>query len=75
VNYRYGVYKVFLVSGNRVSERQIRPAGQTEDERGRRFEVAEGLKPGDRVAVAISGDLHDGATVEEKSEAGTPALK
>lgn len=75
VNYRYGVYKVFLVSGNHVSERQIRPAGQTDDERGRRFEVAEGLKPGDRVAVAISGDLHDGATVEEKAEAGTPALK
>src|SRR5882762_9291456 len=46
VNYRYGVYKVFLLNGNRVSERQIRPAGQTEDERGRRFEVAEGLKPG-----------------------------
>ena len=75
VNYRYGVYKVFLVNGNRVSERQIRPAGQTEDARGRRFEVAEGLKPGDRVAVAISGDLHDGATVEEKAEAGTPGLK
>jgi RND family efflux transporter MFP subunit len=75
VNYRYGVYKVFLVNGNHVSERQIRPAGQTEDERGRRFEVAEGLKPGDRVAVAISGDLHDGATVEEKSDAGTPGLK
>src|SRR5229473_1203511 len=75
VNYRYGVYKVFLLSGNRVSERQIRPAGQTEDERGRRFEVAEGLKPGDRVAVAISGDLHDGATVEEKGEAAAPALK
>jgi RND family efflux transporter MFP subunit len=75
VNYRYGVYKVFLVSGNRVSEHQIRPAGQTEDARGRRFEVAEGLKPGDRVAVAISGDLHDGATVEEKSDAGTPGLK
>ena len=75
VNYRYGVYKVFLLNGNRVSERQIRPAGQTEDQRGRRFEVAEGLKPGDRVAVAISGDLHDGATVEEKPDAGVPALK
>jgi RND family efflux transporter MFP subunit len=74
VNYRYGVYKVFLVNGNRVSERLIRPAGQTEDERGRRFEVAEGLKPGDRVAVAVSGDLHDGATVTEKDDA-TPALK
>lgn len=74
VNYRYGVYKVFLVNGNRVSERQIRPAGQTEDDRGRRFEVAEGLKPGDRVAVAVSGDLHDGATVTEREDA-TPALK
>lgn len=75
VNYRYGVYKVFLLNGNRVSEKQIRPAGQTEDEHGRRFEVAEGLKPGDRVAVAISGELHDGATVLEQSEGSTPAAK
>ena len=75
VNYRYGVYKVFLLNGNRVSEHQIRPAGQTEDQRGRRFEVAEGLKPGDRVAVAVSGDLHDGATVQEQAEGNTPALK
>jgi multidrug efflux pump subunit AcrA (membrane-fusion protein) len=75
VNYRYGVYKVFLLNGNRVTERQIRPAGQTEDEHGRRFEVAEGLKPGDRVAVAISGDLHEGSVVQEQSEGTTPAAK
>lgn len=75
VNYRYGVYKVFLVNGNRVLEHQIRPAGQTEDERGRRFEVAEGLKPGDRVAVAITGDLHDGAVVREQAEGTTPAAR
>jgi len=75
VNYRYGVYKVFLVNGNRVTERQIRPAGQTEDEHGRRFEVAEGLKSGDRVAVAISGDLHDGAVVREQADGNTPAAK
>ena len=78
VNYRYGVYKVFLLNGNRVSERQIRPAGQTEDEHGRRFEVAEGLKPGDRVAVAVSGELHDGAIVQEQGEGNTgntPAMK
>jgi RND family efflux transporter MFP subunit len=78
VNYRYGVYKVFLLNGNRVSERQIRPAGQTEDERGRRFEVAAGLKPGDRVAVAVSGELHDGAIVQEQAEGNTgttPAMK
>jgi membrane fusion protein (multidrug efflux system) len=76
VNYRYGVYKVFLVNGNHVSEHQIRPAGQTEDdEHGRRFEIAEGLKPGDRVAVAISGDLHEGSIVREQAEGSTPAAK
>jgi multidrug efflux pump subunit AcrA (membrane-fusion protein) len=64
-----------LLNGNRVSEHQISPAGQTEDEHGRRFEVAAGLKPGDRVAVAISGDLHDGAVVREQAELNTPAAK
>src|SRR5256886_17324920 len=68
VNYRYGVYKVFLLQGDRVSEHQIRPAGQTEDHRGRRFEIAEGLKPGDRVAVAISGDLQNGSTVRDQPQ-------
>jgi len=73
VNYRYGVYKVFLLHGNQVSERQIHPAGQTEDQRGRRFEIAEGLKPGDRVAVAVSGELQDGATVREQPEGSAVA--
>jgi RND family efflux transporter MFP subunit len=72
VNYRYGVYKVFLVQGDRVSERQIRPAGQTEDDRGRRFEIAEGLKAGDRVAAPVSGELHDGEVVREQAEGATP---
>ena len=72
VNYRYGVYKVFVVTGNRVSEKQIRPAGQTEDQR---FEVAEGLKVGDRVAVPISGDLHDGDTIQDQPVGAAPAAK
>jgi RND family efflux transporter MFP subunit len=75
VNYRYGVYKVFLVKENRVAEKQIRPAGQTEDQQGQRFEVAEGLTPGDRVAAPISGELHDGDTVQEQPEAASPAAK
>ena len=75
VTYRYGVYKVFLLNGNRVAERQIRPTGETEDEHGRRIEVSEGLKPGDRVAIAISGDLHDGSEVREQAEASTPTTK
>jgi membrane fusion protein (multidrug efflux system) len=75
VNYRYGVYKVFLLVGNRVSEHQIRPAGQSEDERGRRFEVAEGLKAGDRVAVAASGELHDGDLVQESADTSRPVAQ
>jgi RND family efflux transporter MFP subunit len=75
VNYRYGVYKAFLLNGDRVSERQIRPAGQTEDEKGRRFEVAEGLKPGDRVAAPASGELHDGDTVQEQAGTSPPAAQ
>ena len=71
VNYRYGVYKVFLLNGSRVTERQIRPAGQTQDDKGWRFEIAEGLNPGDRVAAALSGELHDGDAVQEST--ATPA--
>ena len=66
VNYRYGVYKVFMLKGDKVSEKQILPAGQTDDQQGARFEVAEGLKPGDRVAAPLSGDLHDGDAVQEQ---------
>src|SRR5260370_32341217 len=45
VNYRYGVYKVFLLNGNRVTERQIRPPAQTEHEHRRMFDSASTLKP------------------------------
>jgi len=73
VNYRYGVYKVFVLNGNRVSERQIRPAGQNQDEKGWRFEIAEGLNPGDRVAAAVSGELHDGDSVTVSADKTKPS--
>jgi hypothetical protein len=66
------VYKVFLVNGDRVNEREIKPAGQSEDDKGRRFEVAEGLKAGDRVAAAASGELHDGDRIQESGEMAEP---
>jgi len=75
VNYRYGVYKVFVVNEGSVSERRIRPAGQTEDERGRRFEVAEGLKSGDHVAAAVSGELREGDRVQEAGNASSPVAR
>ena len=64
VSYRYGVYKVFVMNGSQVHERQIKPARVAEDEHGRRFEIAEGLSSNDRVAAAVSGELHDGDTVK-----------
>jgi RND family efflux transporter MFP subunit len=62
VNYRYGVYKVFLVNGDRAEEREIKPGQQQES----RVEILEGLRAGDRVAVAVSGQLSSGDMVREQ---------
>ncbi len=59
VNYRYGVYKVYVLNGPRVAERPIKPGTQQDA----RVEVLEGLRAGERVAVAVEGELRDGATV------------
>jgi multidrug efflux pump subunit AcrA (membrane-fusion protein) len=59
VTYRYGVYKVYVVNGSRVAERQIKPGAQQNS----RVEILEGLRAGEQVAVAVQGDLRDGASV------------
>ncbi len=69
VNYRYGVYKVFVLNGPRVAERQIKPGAQ----QGRRVEVLEGLRAGEHVAVPLEGELRDGAAVRE--EASQPGAR
>ncbi len=63
VNYRYGVYKVFVQNGTRVAERAIKPGAQ----QNQRIEVLEGLRAGERVAVALDGELRDGATIREQA--------
>lgn len=63
VNYRYGVYKVFLVNGTRVNERAIKPGTQLNQ----RIEVLEGLRVGDRVAVGVQGELRDGAAIRAEN--------
>lgn len=60
-NYRYGVYKVFLVNGTKVQEREVKTGAQM----GGRIEILGGLKPGDVVAVATQGELRDGATIQK----------
>jgi len=63
VNYRYGVYKVFFVIGDKVEEREIKPGQQQE----RRIEILQGLRAGDRVAVPVRGQLSNGDTVREQT--------
>lgn len=59
--YRYGVYKVFLVEGDKVKEREIKTGAQMSG----RIEILEGLKPGDVVAIAQQGELRDGAPIRK----------
>jgi RND family efflux transporter MFP subunit len=63
LNYRYGVYRVYVMAGTQVKERQIKPGAQ----QGSRVEVLEGLQLGERLAVPLQGDLRDGAMVHEQS--------
>jgi len=59
--YLYGVYKVFVIEGNTLKEKEVKIGERYGDE----VEITEGLKPGERIAVAAKGqDLKDGATVE-----------
>jgi len=60
VVYRYGTYTVYVLTGDKISEREVKLGEQTSSQ----VEVLEGLKPGERVAVALQGELFDGATVK-----------
>lgn len=59
--YLYGVYKVFVIEGNTLKEKEVRIGERYGDE----VEITEGLTSGERIALAAKGqDLKDGATVE-----------
>jgi len=59
--YVYGVYKVFVIDGNTLKEREVKIGERTGDE----VEIVEGLSAGERVALAAKGqDLKEGAIVE-----------
>jgi RND family efflux transporter MFP subunit len=67
VTYSFGTYKVYVVDGGHVTERAIKPGAQTETAQGMRMEVVEGLKAGDRLAVAPANvALYDGAPIHEQ---------
>jgi len=63
VSYRYGVYKVFVLQGSTVEERNVQVGAHHDSQ----LTILSGLALGDRVAVAVKGDLHAGAAVRESS--------
>lgn len=59
--YVYGVYKVFVIDGNTVKEKEVKIGERS----GTEVEILEGLAQGDRIAVATKGqELKEGAIVE-----------
>jgi RND family efflux transporter MFP subunit len=63
VSYRYGVYKVFVLKGSTVEERNVQVGAHHDSQ----LEILSGLALGERVAVPLKGDLHAGAAVKESA--------
>jgi len=59
LQYRYGVNRVFVIEGDKLSARELKVG----DRIGDRIEVASGLKAGDRVALTDVDKLVDGMKV------------
>jgi len=62
LQYRYGVNRVFVISGDRLAMREL----QVGERLGDRIEIASGVKEGDRVAITDVETLTDGALVAVK---------
>jgi len=59
--YVYGVYKVFVIDGNTVKEREVKIGEHSSDG----VEVVEGLTQGERIAIATKGqELKEGAIID-----------
>ena len=62
MQYRYGVNRVFLVDGDKLSARELKVG----DRLGERIEIISGVKAGDRVAATDVDKLADGLKVSVK---------
>lgn len=59
--YVYGVYKVFVIEGDTLREKEVKIGERAGDD----VEIVEGINEGERVALPTKGaELKDGATVE-----------
>jgi membrane fusion protein (multidrug efflux system) len=63
MSYAYGIYKVYVVNGSKVRETEVKIGDQT----GEDVEILEGVKEGDRLALAAEGQelaLKDGLSIK-----------
>ncbi len=63
MSYAYGIYKVYVVNGNKVKETEVKMGDQS----GEDVEILEGVQEGDRLAIAPEGQelaLKDGLSVK-----------
>ena len=59
--YLFGAYKVFVVQGKTLKEREVKLGDRFSD----RFEIIEGLQPDEKIAVSATGQtLKDGMEIE-----------
>jgi len=59
--YVYGVYKIFVIEGNTLKEKEVKLGERSGDD----VEITDGLREGERIALPAKGqELKDGATVE-----------
>jgi RND family efflux transporter MFP subunit len=59
--YVYGIYKVFVIEENTIKEREVKIGERSDDG----VEIVEGLKNGERIAIATKGqELKEGSIVE-----------
>jgi RND family efflux transporter MFP subunit len=59
--YVYGVYKVFVIEGSTLKEKEVKLGERAGDE----VEITDGLREGERVALPMKGqELKDGATID-----------
>ena len=59
LQYRYGVNRVFLIDGDKITARELKVG----DRLGDRIEILSGVKSGDRIAVTDVDKLADGQKV------------
>jgi membrane fusion protein (multidrug efflux system) len=63
MSYAYGIYKVYVVNGNKLKETEVKIGDQS----GEDVEVMEGVQQGDRLAIAPEGQelaLRDGLSIK-----------